>query len=232
MHKQRAARELLRSQRSHVLFVLSASTPDGQQRFLRWYQDRYRLRIANVPGILSVQHYVQHDVDITQGQFERLPLPYLGVYELCLDGAPEAQDLITEISRLHREEESARLPATWLYYPVSEPVGRPPISRPSLLTLAFANALSGREDEFREWYATRHIRHALHIDALVSGQCFERTQFQDPGALEARFQTIAVYEQEGSPESIIESMRFLPEELFPFPMIDLSRFAESVYRPL
>lgn len=103
-----------------------------------------------------------------------------------------------------------------------------------MLTLAFANGTPGQETEFREWYATRHIRHALNIPALVSGQCFERTQFQMPGAMNACFATIAVYEQEGSPESIIASFLSLPEGTLRFPMLDRSpgRFAEWSYRSL
>ncbi len=98
--------------------------------------------------------------------------------------------------------------------------------------MAFANATPGHEFEFREWYATRHIRHALNIPALVSGQCFQRTEFQQPGALEAGFSLIAKYEQEGTAEAMLASMNSLPDSLFEFPMLDLTRFAESVYRPI
>jgi hypothetical protein len=101
-----------------------------------------------------------------------------------------------------------------------------------MLTLAFANGFADSEGEFREWYATRHIRHALNIPVLVSGQTFERTQFQRPGVLEAGFATIAVYEQVGPPEVILESFATLPEETFHFPSMDMSRFAEGVYRPV
>jgi hypothetical protein len=46
------------------------------------------------------------------------------------------------------------------------------------------------------------------------------------------FSTIAVYEQVGSPESMIESFATIPKGTLDFPTLDTSRFAESVYRPL
>jgi len=220
-------------QRSHVLFVLSDAKPAHERAFREWYGREFKHTLAAGEGVISVHQYEQHDVDITQGQYAPLPLRYLALCELAVDGAQAAAGQIEQIFSWHREQPAALPPAAWLYYPVSEKVGRAPANLPSLLTLAFANAVAGREAEFREWYATRHIRHALHIPALVSGQCFERTQFQHPGALEARFSMIAVYEQEGTAESIIESFASIPPETFAFPALDIdpSRFAEWVYRP-
>jgi hypothetical protein len=225
---------LLPQQRSHVLFVLSQPQVGRESAFLAWYQGAYRQAVVDHVGVLRAQHYERHDVDITRGRFAPLPFRYLGLYELSIDGAETAAGLIDRITQLHREQAAAQAPATWLYYPVSEKVGRSPAARPSLLTLAFANGVPGQEAEFREWYATRHIRHALKIPALVSGQCLERTQFQRPGALEATFHTIAVYEQEGTPEDFLKGHAALPKGSLPFPMLDLapSRFAEWVYRPV
>jgi hypothetical protein len=223
---------MLKRQRSHVIFVLSNANPTHEAEFLHWYQGAYRQSVSNHDGVVRVQHYEQHDIDITQGLYPRLPFHYLGLYELSLDGASAAEGLIERITALHRQQAAAQAPATWLYYPVSEKVGLSPVAAPSMLTLAFANGVMGQEAEFREWYATRHIRHALNIPALVSGQCFQLTQFQRPGALESPFNTIAVYEQEGTPEDIIESFTTLPESMFYFPMLDMSRFAEWVYRPI
>jgi hypothetical protein len=220
------------AQRSHILFVLSDAVAGREVAFREWYLGRYRHEFSVVPGLLGVQHYEQHETDVTQGRFPRLPFLYLGICELSVDGATAATALIERIGVLHRGHAAARAPATWLYYPVSEKVGRSPTLQPSVLTIAFANSVAGQESEFREWYATRHIRHALNIPSLVSGQCYERTQFQAPGALEARFQTIAVYETEGGPDDIIREAALLPASTFHFPMLDLSRFAESVYRPL
>lgn len=230
--KKTSAFDLMKEQRSHVLFVLSNAKADQEGTFVEWFQGRYLREISDVASVLNVQHYKQHEVDITQGRYGRAPLEYLGLYELALDGAREANALIELIATLHRNEAAAEDPATWLYYPISEKVGRAPRVFPSMLTLAFANGVAGREAEFREWYATRHIRHALNISALVSGQCFERTEFQRPGALEAIYSMIAVYEQEGTPEAIIESFATLPPGTFDFPAMDLKRFAECVYRPL
>ena len=230
--KQESSLALSKKQRSHVLFVLSNASEGHEVDFLRWYRDTYRQAILAQAGVLNAQQYERHPVDVTRGRYAPPPFEYLGLYELALDGAQEAQALLETIESLHREQVAARAPAIWLYYPVSEKVGRAPPMKPSMLTLAFANGLPGQEKEFREWYATRHIRHALHIPVLVSGQCFERTLFQRPGAMEAKFDTIAVYEQDGPPEAILESFDTLPKDTFSFPMLDRSRFAEWVYRPL
>lgn len=225
---------LTKRQRSHILFVLSNARAGHEGSFVSWYQGAYCKAVRNIVGVLSTQHYERHEVDIDQGQHPPLPFQYLAFCEISVDGAQEAAPIIDQVATLHREEPVAEEPATWIYYPASEKVGRSAKNPPSHLTLAFANPVVGQEREFREWYATRHIRHALNIPALVSGQCLERTLFQRPGALEARFHTIAVYEQEGTAESIIESFNSLPESTFHFPMLDLdrARFAEWVYRPL
>lgn len=223
---------LLEKQRSHVLFVLSNPKAPHESAFLRWYQGAYRRAVLDHGGVLDGQHYERHAIDITRGRYAPVPFQYLALYDLSLDGAEAAEGLIEKIATLHREEEAAQAPATWLYYPASEKVGCAPARQPSMLTLAFANGEPGQEIEFREWYATRHIRHAMKIPALVSGQCFERTQFQKTGALEAKFNTIAVYEQVGTPEDIVQSFATLPQDALRFPMLDRTRFAESVYRPI
>lgn len=228
--ERKASLALLKRQRSHILFVLSEPQAGQQQAFLEWYQRDYPQALRTTEAVLSVQHYERHEVDITRGRHAPLPFQYLGMHEISVDGAEAAASVIDRIATLHQAQPAARAPATWLYYPASEKAGRSPKTRPSLLTLAFANPLPGQESEFREWYATRHIRHALNIGALVSGQCFERTLFQKPGAMEAKFATIAVYEQEGPPEAILEAFASLPPDTFRFPMMDGSRFAESVYR--
>src|SRR5262249_54489232 len=145
---------------------------------LEWYTGSYRRSVSALSSVLRGAQYEQHEVDVSSGKYPGLPYRYLGWYELCLDGAQEASGIVECISRLHQEQAAARAPGTWLYYPASEKVGRAASRGSCLLTLAFANPVPGREAEFREWYATRHIRHALNIPALVSGQCFERTLFQ------------------------------------------------------
>jgi len=226
--------KLLNEQRSHVLLVLSAPRAGQEREFLMWYMGEYREAISGAAQVLSAQHYEQHEIDLTGGRFAGFPFKYLAVYELSLDGAEQAQSVIERIIALHRVQGAAKDPATWLYYPMCEKVGRPPATRPSMLTIAFANAVPRREAEFREWYPTRHIRHALKVPALVSGQCFARTSFQRTGAVECMFEIIAIYEQEGTPESMLESFAALPEGALSFPAMDSApgRFAEWVYRPI
>lgn len=232
MTQLNSALTLSRKQRSHLLFVWSNPKLDRKSRFLAWYQSAYRDAMLANDAVLNVQQYERHETDITAGRYAPIPFNYLGLHELSIDGAEAAGALIDRILEIHQEEGAAEPAATWLYYAVSEKVGRNPRNLPSMLTLAFANALAGQEAEFREWYATRHIRHALNVPALVSGQTFERTLFQRPGAAPSDFSTIAIYEQEGTPADILESFTSLPPDTFCFPAMDNDRFAESVYRPL
>lgn len=227
-----ASMALLKRQRSHVLLVLTDASAGREPAFRNWLQGRYVATLSAIQPVVAVRLYEQHEVDVTGGLHPRLPLRYLSICELSLDGAEQAEPLIRLITELHLSEMSARAPATWLYYPASEQVGRAATVTSSLLTIAFANATPGQDNEFREWYATRHIRHALNVPALVSGQFFQKTQFQIPGALEPTFSAIALYEQEDSAESMVESFRTIPASTFNFPTMDLTRFAESVYRPL
>lgn len=227
-----ASLALLSRQRSHILLVLTDANPGSEPAFRDWLERHYVATLSATRQVVAIHLYEQHEIDVTSGQHPRLPLRYLSICELSLDGAPQAESIIRQVMELHRSEVSARAPATWLYYPAGEKVGRAPTVTPSLLTVAFANANPGQEDEFREWYATRHIRHALNVPALVSGQSFQLTHFQMPGSIEAAFGTIAIYEQEDTPESMIESFRSIPASTFHFPAMDLTRFSEAVYRPL
>jgi hypothetical protein len=231
---EKSPRELLIEQRSHLLVVLSQPRPSAESAFRLWYLEECRGAVAGHAAVLHAQQYEQDEVDVTKGGWPRLPYRYLMLVDISVDGAEAAGPLIDLVSLLHSREKSAEASATWLYYPAGEKVGRSARSSPSLLTVAFANGLPGQEGAFREWYATRHIRHALHIDALVSGQCFERTQFQKAGALRAEFSTIAIYEQEGTPEAMLESMASIRPGTMKFPTLDLdrSRFSESIYRPV
>jgi hypothetical protein len=228
----RSPLELLKQQCSHVLLVLSNAQAGQQAEFLKWCLGVYSEAVRSCPGVLSVRHYEQHEVDVSKGYFPRLSFQYLTVCELSLDGAEGAKDLIERIMALYGAQAAAIAPAMWLYYPISEKVGRPAAVQPSLVTIAFANGLAGHEAEFREWYVTCHIRHALKIPALVSGQCFERTRFQQPGALDAIFAMIAMYEQEEGPEALMAGIASVPDGALNFPTMDWSRFTEWVYRPL
>ena len=227
-----SAQQLSQFQRSHVLLILSNATLGKNTDFINWATTHLRENIARSKRVLSLNLLEKHEIDVTEGAYQELPYQYLFIVELCLDGANEVQQLIKKITAWYSTEPSAMPPASWLYYPASEKVGRCADSRQALLTLAFANPLPGQESEFREWYATRHIRHALNVPQLVSGQYFESTGYQNPGAAPITYKMIAIYEQEGTPEEMIKSFAELPEDALDFPSLDLINFAEWVYRPL
>ena len=223
---------LLKQQRSHNLFVLSNAKLGCEPAFLNWYTSNLLQDVAAQEHVLTVQHFEQHEVDITRGRHKPLDYRYLSMIELSLDGGHEAASLIDHIADIHRQEPAALEPAAWLYYPISEKVGRSPVVEQPMLTLAFTNAIEGTDAEFREWYNTRHIRHALNIPALVSGQCFALGKFQKPLATASNFRFITIYEQEGSPQDIIDSLKELPSGTLAFPTLDKQNFAEWVYRPV
>jgi hypothetical protein len=230
----RSPLQLLTTQYSHVLFVLNNSRAGRESQFLEWYQGTLRERVRSDETVLRAEHYEQHEVDITCGRHMPIPYRYLGLYHISIDGAEQSERLIDSVHSLFRDCEHADVPATWLFYPISEKVGRLPPTPSSMLTVAYANPTPGEEAAFREWYSTRHIRHALKIPALVSGQCFERTIFQRSGPADCGFTVTAIYEQEGTPEEIIESFATLPKDALSFPMLDRrrGRFRECVYRPI
>lgn len=225
---------LLTKQRSHLLLLLGNAAPDCEQPYQKWCQRDLRHFLQQQPQVLSIELMQQHKIDVCLGEYPRLPYRYLSIIELSLDGAEQAGPLIAALQDLQQQEDSAGNMASWLYYPVSEKVGRDAVAGRNKKTLAFANAKPGTENEFREWYATRHIRHAMQVPALVSGQCFQRTGYQQPGDSPADFSIIAVYEQEGTPEEMIACFESLPEEALDFPDLDLNpgRFAEWVYQQL
>jgi len=224
--------ERLAKQRSHVLVVQSGPVDGQVQTFLDWYLGRYLAIVEGVPACLEARHYRRHPVDITQGQCRPLPYDFLGLYQLSIDGAEEAESIIALIHAAHESEETAHGVATWLYHPVSERVGSSPADQPSTLTIAFANPVEGRETEFVEWYATRHVRHALCHPMLLSGQCFARSHAQHPGALDASYRMIAIYEQEGAPEEFVAAGQAVPAERFDFPAMRWDRSTMACYEPL
>ena len=226
--------EFAGQQRSHVLFVLSNALKGHEVQLEQWYQGTYKSEILKMTGLLGVRHYKQEEIDLMGGHYPIIPFKYLGIHDICIDGGQAAEVIIDRITEMHTLNRSSFNVATWLYFPICEKVGRSPRIPRSGVTLAFANGLPGRELEFREWYVTRHIRHALNIAAFVSGQCFERSLFQKTGTLESGFALIAMYEQEGSADSILESIAALPPNTFEFPAIDeeRTRFSESAYRAI
>jgi hypothetical protein len=224
--------EILTRQRSHILLVLSNVAPgEDEQAFVTWYNGVCRRAILAQPGVLSASHYVQDDVDLTGGRRPPPPFRYLAIYELSIDGAEQAEAVISAVHTLYRSCVYAAAPATWVYYPIGEQVG---LSRPGsgMITVLFANGMPGSDDEFREWCVTRHIRQALNIPVLVSGQCFERARFQRPGAADAGFHIIVLHEQIGSSEALVEAVNSLAPGAMDFPTLDPTRFGEAAYRLL
>jgi hypothetical protein len=224
------ARTALAGQSSHTLLVLSQSRGDLDS-FRAWYAEALCGWLQRQAGVVSVQGFARDPADITQGRYPPLPYDHLTLVQLSVDGAEQAAGLIGEIADRHQQSEFAGPPATWIYFPISAAVGLP-LERPRAIAVAFANAVDDRQAEFREWYATRHIRHALAIPAVVSGQCFERAQFQQPGAAPCAFQMIAIYQLIDTPASIIRAFETLPAGALDFPTLDPIKFAEWVYTAL
>src|SRR5712675_895167 len=144
-HSARHSLELLQHQRSHVLFALSNSTSGREKDFRDWYVGAYRDVMLGVDGVLAVQSYERHEVDIDQGQHPPLPFQYLAFHDISVDGAEAAEAIIESVTAFHGEEPTPQVPATWLCYAVSEKVGRAARRRPSMLAVAFANLAVGQE---------------------------------------------------------------------------------------
>lgn len=226
---------LAKKQCSHLLIALSSPVGGHGKKFSDWYKDSLLKLVIKMDHVVSAQHFKRHEIDITMGNYPPPDFRYLGVYELSLDGAEEAEPVIKKIMNFHNDQDFSGPPVTWIYYPVSEKVGNLSCSSDSLLTVAFANGLAGAEKEFREWYCTRHIRHALYFPGIVSGQCFEVTGFQLTVESHQMYQMIALYEQEGTPQEFLKYCENIPDkvaELISFPTLDLSCFGESVYKPI
>jgi len=222
----------LKEQASHLLFVHANAGADVAS-FESWFNNAFKEMLSADKQILTARHYRQHETDITNGRHMRFPFNYLGVYALSIDGGAQAGPIIGRIRTAFGQAPTAAAPATWLYYPLGPQVG---IGNPDapMITVAFANPKVGTEAEFREFYTTRHIRHALNVPVLVSGRCVERAQFQDAGTLAPDFQIMAIYEQVGPPEAIMAAFTKLPPGTLAFPMMDTSpgRFAECCYRAI
>ena len=224
---------LLPKQRSHNLYLFCNAMPAQNEAFLEWFMTKQHKFAAGLDKVLSTHHYEIEDFCMVPELSKPCDYRYLAVYELSLDGAEEAADLIDQITALHKGQSSADKPAIWLYYPVSEKVGRCPVGEDQLMTLAFGNAVPGTEEEFREWYTTEHIRHALNVPTLVSGQRFELSRFQKSGGTEPSYESVAIYEQEGTVEALRAGLPSIdPETIPPSASLDLSRFSEWTYKPL
>ena len=225
------AQSASKSQRSHLLFVFSQPMEGSEARFLDWYLGHYAAGVRAQPNVLSCRLYERHAIDVTRGRWPPPPSRYLGLVEASVDGAQALDPLIVSIEDAHRAGDAAGAPACWIYYPASEKVGRIDGVPKDFITVAFANGVAGRLAEFREFYATRHIRHALQLPTMANGQCFQRSVFQRPGSMAADFDTIAIYEMADTVEALMADFtRIVPGSLA-FPDLDLEpgRFGEAAY---
>lgn len=228
---------LANQQRTHNLYIFSNAKSDKDEAFRVWYLEECLQAIFRLDGVLSCQLFERQDYDISDGISIDCDFDFVTVCELGLDGAEQAAPTMDNIVKLFRAGRLAQEPALWLFYPVSEKVGRPPDYSP-FISLAFAAPVKGLEAEFREWYSTGHIRHALNIPTYVSSQRFELTEFQQPGAAAASYESLAVYEQEGCIDDIVNGLGeaglaglgcLTPSKNS---AMDLERFAEWVFYPL
>lgn len=232
------AEALAKQQRSHTLLVFCKTTDEKTETFLNWFKTDCLHTVAGFNKVLSARHYQEYPFNLS-GNYKPIGFDYLGIYQLSLDGAEDANELINQINALYQNESSTGDIATWLYFPVTEKIGcnhtTPSPSTP-IITIAFANAVKGRDAEFREWYTTEHLRHALLIPALISSQRFELSRCQTPGAMAPDYETIAIYEQDDTPENMIKSAELIDPAKLPevwwSPSGDLERFTEWAYQAL
>ena len=144
---------IAKQQRSHTLLVFCKTTDEKKETFLNWFKTDCLQTVAGFNKVLSARHYQEYPFNLS-GNYKPIGFDYLGMYQLILDGAEEASELIDQINALYKNESSAGDVATWLYFPVSEKIGfnRANTSpSTSFITIAFANAVKGRDVEFREW---------------------------------------------------------------------------------
>ena len=236
--KNNNAEALAKQQRSHTLLVFCKAAEIKSEIFLNWFKTDCLQTVTGFNKVISGRHYHEYPFNHT-GNLKPIGFDYLGIYQLQLDSAEDSGELINQINTLYRNEPSAGDIATWLYFPVSEKVGcNSATILPStpIITIAFGNAVKGREDEFREWYTTEHLRHALLVPALISSQRFELTGLQNPGSMTPDYQTIAIYEQDDTPENMIKGMALIDPAKVPkvwwSPSGDLERFTEWAYQAL
>lgn len=232
------AEQLAEKKRSHTLLLFCNAASGQTESFSNWFSTEIPKALSALDKVLSVQVYGEYPFRF-KDRYKPIGFDYLAIVQLGLDGAEEADRLIEQIDGLYQNESSAGDLASWLYYPVSEKVGcNDTNASPSspIITIAFANAVKGREAEFREWYSTQHIRHALIIPALISGQRFELTEFQSSGAMASDYQTIAIYEQNDTPENMVASFPHVDPvkgaKVVWSPSGDLERFTEWAYQNL
>jgi len=223
--------DLVKRQRNFILLVLSNPAEGQGEAYKAWFTGPFRALLVAREEVLRARLYQADSVDITIGRFPALPMKHLALLDVSVDHADLAESLIDAIQGAHSKEASAKEAATWLYYPASEKYGLDRGDALTTMAVHYTNPVVGRETEFYEWFVTRMVPHAPIFAPLVSGQRFERTMFQKPGALAADYQTVGLYEQLGPSEQLIESFQKPPTGPN-FDALDVERFTETSYLPL
>jgi len=62
--------------------------------------------------------------------------------------------------------------------------------------LVLTNAVTGRDDEFNNWYNNQHIPDALDVPGYAAAQRFALAGVQMPGAAASRWRYLAIYDIE------------------------------------
>jgi hypothetical protein len=184
---------------------------------LDWCHDTYQTVTSSIGNMLSAKHQDQRKVNITLGQ--------------CANTFRLSD---TRRSLIRRSRSGVWL--DWANHaPASGASGLPGAGDLALLagerkTLPLPGSDSfnadadicqcGRESRSRVSGMARYSSYPSCSEhpRSVGGQCFERTQFQRLRIPDAKLGTIAVYEVEGTPQSIVENCALLEEGTLHFPM--------------
>ena len=88
------------------------------------------------------------------------------------------------------------------------------------LLVALTNPVPGKEDEFNEWYESKHVPECVRVPGFKSGQRFKLTASHHDGPRQAY---LALYELEGDdPQAILDALRSSSDERTPSDAIDRS----------
>ena len=220
------------SQPSFLLLVLGNAKEGHQGDFTAWFKGAFRDQMQREKRVIRARTFTRDGVDITWGRFPLVPMQYLALIDIGGQGPEEAHAVIASAQDHFAKQSSAAEVATWLYYPVSPKYGIDRGAIPTTVMIHYTNAVPGMEIEYNEWFNTRLLRHAAVFDPLVSGQRFERSLYQNFGALEPTYQTVALYDQAGSSERLMEAFKNPPPDLLDMVSLDNERFSEAAYLPL
>ncbi|MFT3852985.1 MAG: hypothetical protein QM733_09630 [Ilumatobacteraceae bacterium] len=216
-------------QRSHVLCVLATASQGNEAQFERMYLDpAFRAELGQHEAVVDVRVFKRSPVDLSGGMGQSLDFTHLTLLDLRVDGAEDAVPAIDHVAAVHGQSGVAKDPATWLFRPVTEKVGDTGAAPKPLAVFAFTNGVPGKRDEYLEFYATRHIRHALYISTFAGSQLTQKTSFQKPGRLPIDdFECLTCYDLVGTAEELPAGVAAVRDRLA-FPLLDHVRFAEYI----